>query len=258
MLDDRRLAEFPVEEFTGRQPFPWFDFERLLRPEAFEALLRDFPPLERFEKHVGLPRIHGQRPHDRYYLAYEHSVYGSGENGAAEIRHEELAPSWQTFVRELEGSEYRAFVTRLLGRGDLEQRYAWHVGFRGSEVSPHQDSIRKAGTHLFYFNTRDDWDEAWGGQTLVLSGKHVDELNPDFGDFEASTANTIVDNHSFLFKNTPDAWHGVRTLTCPEDAFRRLFTVVFELPQQAELPEPQPSGGLLARVRDRAAAALRR
>ena len=42
----------------------------------------------------------------------------------------------------------------------------------------------------------------------------------------------IRDNRSFLFKNTADAWHGVRALTCPANSYRRLFNVVFETPDK--------------------------
>ncbi len=239
MLDSELLASFPAEHFTRNDPYPWFNFPELLRPEAFDALVRDFPPLERFEKHVGIARAHGQRPHDRYYLAYEQSLYHAEEDGGgAVIDHQELAPSWQAFIDELEGPEYRSFVSRLLGDDDLEQRYAWHLGFRGSEVSPHQDALEKAGSHLFYFNTSEDWDESWGGQTLVLDGKRGESMNPDFGDFASVRSSSMLDNHSFLFKNARKAWHGVRALDCPEQTFRRLFTVVFEFgPRQPTLLE---------------------
>jgi hypothetical protein len=37
-------------------------------------------------------------------------------------------------------------------------------------------------------------------------------------------------DHSFLFKNTPNAWHGVSALTCPTGSYRRLFNIIFEGP----------------------------
>jgi hypothetical protein len=86
----------------------------------------------------------------------------------------------------------------------------------------------KIGTHILYFNTSSDWKPAWGGQTLVLAGKTTEALNPDFTDFQSYQAAQITDNHSFLFKNTPDAWHGVTALTSPPGNYRRLFNIIFE------------------------------
>ncbi len=240
------MREFPTETFTGQTPFPWFDFAQILTPGGFETLYKEFPSLAMFEKHVGMERPQGQRPHDRYYLAYEQSIYDRAARDAqGEVRHGDLPPAWQAFLDELKTSdEYRAFIGRMLGAGPLTARFAWHVGVTGSEVSPHCDAGNKIGTHIFYFNTRDDWDPAWGGATLALGGKKGSAPNPDFADFATATASEIRDNHSFLFKNTPDAWHGVKTLTCPDDRYRRLFNVIFH-----HADEGKPAKTLAGRLR---------
>ena len=114
---------------------------------------------------------------------------------------------------ELESSEeYHGFVRRALGVPAFSTRYAWHVGSHGSEVSPHVDAANKLGTHILYFNTSDEWNPEWGGATLVLGGKQTEAMNPDFADFETRDEARIMDNHSFLFKNTPNAWHGATAL----------------------------------------------
>jgi hypothetical protein len=110
-------------------------------------------------------------------------------------------------------------------------RYAWHIGVTHSEVSPHKDAEQKAGTHIFYFNTSDDWDTTWDGSTLVLGNKLKDAMNPDFSDFTTVIPTQFTNNHSFLFKNTSNAWHGVKPLNCPQGKYRRLFNVIFEFPQ---------------------------
>ena len=249
-LNDDLMAAFPTEDFTDRKPFPWFDFAQILTPEGFAALYSDFPPLELFEAHVGLKRPAGQRPHDRYYLAYEQSIYDHTSHAKqGEAKHTDLPAPWQAFLKELETSaKYHRFIERLLGVSALTARYAWHVGVAGSEVSPHRDADNKIGTHIFYFNTREDWDPAWGGSTLVLGGKGVSALNPDFADFTDATASEIRDNHSFLFKNTPDAWHGVRTLTSPEGHYRRLFNVIFQAPESEDLEKSAGLGGRLLKA----------
>ena len=248
-LNYAAMREFSADAFTERLPFPWFNFSQFLTPEGFDTLLRQFPPLELFEAHVGMERPGGQRPHDRYYLAYEHSIYNTAKKSAqGEARHEDLPAPWQAFLEELKTStEYHDFIEGLLGAAPLTPRYAWHVGINGSEVSPHRDADNKIGTHIFYFNTQDDWDPKWQGSTLVLGGRKGTAPNPDFSDFATETASDIRDNHSFLFKNTPDAWHGVRTLTSPEGSYRRLFNVIFQTPDAGE--NGQAPRGLGAKLR---------
>ena len=229
MLNSSLMASFNPDLFRSVRPFPYFNFQEFLTPEAFEELYRDYPAREFFEMHTGLARPGGQRPHDRFYLAYASSIYKQVErknNGV--VQHHELPESWQKFLDELKSScEYRAFLSELLGTSKFEMRFAWHIGVAGSEVSPHLDAAEKIGTHLFYFNKDADWDRRWGGATLALEGKTKDGLNPDFTDFKGEISSEILNNRSFLFKNTTEAWHGVRKLNCPESAKgRRLFTVI--------------------------------
>ena len=56
--------------------------------------------------------------------------------------------------------------------------------------------------------------------------------NPDYEDFTSKQPVQIVDNYSFLFKNQPEAWHGVEPLRCPEGSYRRLFNIIFEFPPE--------------------------
>jgi len=171
-IDSDRLTALASEEFRSQEPYPWLN-ERLLRPEAFDELCRDFPSLDQFEFHQDLAREGGQRPHDRYYLVYESSIYAQLDHTQrGVVRHDELPKSWQGFIEELDDSpRYRGFVSRMLGVPDFTARFAWHVGVTHSEVSPHRDSPKKLGTHIFYFNIDRDWDPSWGGETLVLEGK---------------------------------------------------------------------------------------
>lgn len=231
LFDESKIRGFDRKAFTERKPFPWFNFHELLTPEAFAALHREYPTLDKFERHQDMARAHGQRPHNRYYLAYESSIYKDLERKEDEgvMHYDDLSPTWKAFMDAVEGDDtYRRFIGDLLGLADFETRYAWHVGVNGSEVSPHRDSDNKIGTHIFYFNTHEDWEPSWGGSTLALGGKKVSALNPDFSDFATEESGPIIDNHSFLFKNTADAWHGVRALTSPEGSYRRLFNVIVQ------------------------------
>src|SRR5262245_54549253 len=234
-IDCEVLRAFDTDGFENRVPFPWHNPHGFLTAESFRALYDEFPPLELFEYHNNIRRDHGQRPHNRYYLAYENSIYHKGEESGV-VRNDQLPPSWQRFMHELETSgEYHDFIRRALGVPAFSPRYAWHVGSSGSEVSPHLDVSKKLGTHIFYFNTSDGWDPEWGGATLVLGSKRTEAMNPDFSDFGTCEAAGIVNNRSFLFKNTPNAWHGVSALTCPPGSYRRLFNVSFEAPASRRL-----------------------
>jgi len=226
------LNAFPFDAFRSTLPFPWHEFHKFLTPEGFQQLYDEFPPLTMFEKHEGLARGYGQRPHNRYYLAYRQSVYHPPDyRGPGVIQHDQLPSSWQRLVAELEGGEYRAFLQSALGTADFMMRYAWHVGVTGSDVSPHRDVLDKIGIHLLYFNTSEDWNPDWGGQLLVLGDKRTSAQNPAVADFGTITPVSCLDNRSLFFKNTPDAWHGVQPLACPPGKFRRLFDIIIEARQ---------------------------
>jgi len=155
----------------------------------------------------------------------------------------DLPAPWQAFMEEIRSSRrYQAFADRAFGVQPMTVRFAWHLGFQGAEVSPHRDTDKKLGTHIFYFNTAADWSEEWGGSILVLGDKKVRRKNPDITDFGSVRAVDIRDNRSFLFKNTVTAWHGVDALRCPPQRYRRLFNVIFER------VEPRPQKTLFQRL----------
>ena len=198
-LDDAVLGALPADEFVARSPFPWHSFNGALRPEAFDALLADFPPIEMFVWREGLRGQYYTRPHDRWFLEY--SAKGSSTHGYTPKAG--LPVVWQRFIDEIETSEsYRKNIVEWLGRDDYEVRMTWHLGVNGSEVSPHRDTDEKYGTQIFYFNTPDDWDPAWGGEIKLLVDKPKAVKNPYFGDFGSETDVDTLGNRSFLFKNT--------------------------------------------------------
>jgi len=252
-LDEQKLESFDHRKFLQTRPFPWNNIHGFLTAAGFQKLHQSFPALELFEEHLNIERGHGQRPHNRYYLAYENSIYHADAKQKGVIRHSELSTEWQTFLDELNNSpQYRRFICSAFDVPDYRVRFAWHVGFNGCEVSPHVDSPDKIGTHIVYFNTSEDWSAAWGGSTLVLDKKRTAIQNPDYTDFGSNHVVQIMNNHSFLFKNQPEAWHGVEPLRCPEGSYRRLFNIIFEFPPGAEQAnifqeKQQPSATALAK-----------
>jgi len=224
-LDAAAINSFDVDDFLAKRPFPWRMIDGLLTESGFATLRNDFPPIELFDWHAGRRGSHYVKPQDRYFLAYGRD----GETDAGTAGPDDLPDSWVAFIDELESSApYQALINQVIDVPIQRVRYTWHMGVAGSEVCPHVDQDYKMATNIFYFNTADDWDPAWGGNPVILDQKKPDVEFPDFGDFAASEPIDNLGNRSFLFCNTTDAWHGVHPLTCPDGRYRRLFNVVFE------------------------------
>ncbi|MEE2980827.1 MAG: hypothetical protein VYA71_04700 [Pseudomonadota bacterium] len=215
-LDTARLQALNSAAFQGKSPYPWVNPQGLLSAGGFRELTDALPDIDQFERVFGKRRAHGQQSHDRYTLAYHKGL--------------DLAPSWRHFIAELEGDGYQAFIRRLFGRGGFRLRYHWHYTPAGCSVSPHCDGRDKLGSHIFYFNTADDWQAAWGGETVVLDdgGRFKRSSAPAFENFDRAISAETMDNHSFIFARQGDSWHGVREITCPEGHLRKVFIVVVE------------------------------
>ena len=213
-----RLEAISPEQFRTRQPYPWAEIEGALTEEGYERLRQSLPELARFERHVGLKRAYGQASHDRYLLHYFPAL--------------QIAGPWREFIAELNGDAYLRFLRRMLGSRQFILSMEWHYSWQGCSVSPHCDAARKIATHLFYFNTEDDWEAEWGGETLVLdSGQRLPaHSSPSFEELQVVAAPVPIGNRSLLFQRTPHSWHGVRPLRCPPEGMRKLFHVTINVP----------------------------
>jgi len=191
----------------------------LLTPLGFDRLRLEWPLLEQFRISLGEYNKSGAKPHDRHELRSE--------------TRPKISPAWEEFLRELNGKEYRTFLERMLGVKRFEIRFQWQVSLPNSSISPHADSRLKIGNHLFYFNTRDDWDEAWGGNLEIYDSqeKFPDNSAPLRESFAHIYSYPIMNNRSVIFAKTNHSWHGVKAMEAPEGAHRKLFTVVIEKPR---------------------------
>lgn len=213
-LDYARLEALDAEVFRNRSPYPWCNPEGLLTESGYQQLLQTLPDVSLFTPMFGIERSHGQKPHDRFTLEYREDL--------------EVAAPWHALVEELRGSEYGRFLRRLFDRGRFTLNFHWHYTPRGCSVSPHCDARRKLGSHIFYFNTADDWEPAWGGDTLILDDHDRFKRNsaPDFADFDQAFAGESLGNRSLLFQRQGNSWHGVREIRAPEGRYRKVFIVV--------------------------------
>ncbi len=213
-LDFDRLEALDPVRFQEQTPYPWINPENLLAPAAFERLQANLPDVAMFDRLFDKQRRAGQKPHDRYILEYRDGI--------------PVPEPWLEFIAELKSDRYRRVLCRLVGRPSLSINFHWHYTPNGCSVSPHCDSTRKIGSHIFYFNTKQDWDPAWGGETVVLDdgGRLHPRSAPSFEAFDRAISSQAMGNRSLLFTRRGNSWHGVREIRCPEGRLRKVFIVV--------------------------------
>jgi len=213
-IDYERLAEITPEQFQQANPFPWINPAGVLSRRGYERLREALPDVAMFEPVFGKKRKHGQQSHDRHALEYKDGL--------------DLPRPWQEFIDELRAEPYQDWTRRMFGVRKLHMQFHWHYTPHACSVSPHCDAKRKLGSHIFYFNTEEDWDPSWGGETLILDdgGRFSRDSAPAFEDFDAGYGSNALGNHSLLFASSGNSWHGVKEVVCPEGYLRKVFIVV--------------------------------
>lgn len=220
-LNRQCIAEVAPETFQKRRPYPWINLQDSLTPKGFEDLRATLPEVSTFEKRIHTPRAYGQGYQDRFLLHYRPCV--------------PLAEPWKKFIAELQGEAYQSFLHRMFGlpaRKRLILTMEWYFAWQGCAVPPHCDARRKLATHIFYFNTQEDWDSSWGGEVLILDDERRWKAHsgPTFDDLCVSASVDPRGNGSLLFQRTAHSWHGVRPLQPPPDHLRKLFVVTINIP----------------------------
>ena len=215
-LDYDKLRALDTATFQNAKPFPYANPAGLLTEEGFEALRASMPDISLFRKTVGMERQYGQKSHDRYELKHRYDL--------------PLSPAWRDFIAELDGPDYEREIARLMRDDRFTRHYQWQYSFRGCSVSPHCDSPNKLGTHIFYFNTPEDWKSEWGGETLLLDdgGKFDYRSAPKLSDFVSATPSIAMPNRSLIFERRDHSWHAVGGLRSPDGVLRKLFTVIYD------------------------------
>jgi hypothetical protein len=213
-LDTERLDAIETEAFRNTSPYPWANPQGLLTEEGYQALLDNMPDVSLFERKFGKARRGEQAPHDRYSLEYVPGM--------------DVPKPWQDFIGELRSDVYRNTIARLFDAREPEFRFHWHYTPAGRDVSPHCDSKREHGSHIWYFNRPGEWDPSWGGDTLVLDdgGRFSPDSAPAFEDFDRIIPCKSEGNRSALIERGPRGWHGVRAITCPQGYMRKVFIIV--------------------------------
>lgn len=222
-IDPAALEKAQYRTFRATKPYPWVSLENVFQEDAFTSLLRDLPDVGKFDKRFGYLRGNGQKSHDRYSLQYEAGVA--------------VPDIWRDFVEELNGREYIGFLEELFRARDIYLDVYWYYTPAGCSVSPHCDHLNKLGAQIFYLNDETDWDEDWGGQTLILDDQRrmSRKSAPEFGDFHAEHAPPTTGNRSLIFARTRHSWHGVREITCPEGRLRKILLATIKSASRWEI-----------------------
>jgi len=207
--------------FQLQKPYPWAQMQDTLTPEGWNKLRATLPDMTKFQQMVGVKRGYGQEPHNRGILHYREGLA--------------LAEPWKAFIAELRGKEYESFLRRMLGLAPGNRiilTMEWYYAWQGCSVSPHCDARRKLATHIFYFNTENDWDPDWGGEILILDSekRFATHSGPSFDELKTAAMLEPWGNESLFFQRTQHSWHGVRPLQCPPGKLRRLFLITVNVP----------------------------
>ncbi|WP_447971251.1 hypothetical protein [Nitrospira sp. M1] len=215
-LNSETLGAIDVDAYQRQNPYPWVNPYGLLREEAYQCLIDALPDISLFNTTFGRARKYGQKSHDRFTLKYRQGLT--------------LPDPWEEFLQELQGEEYGSFLKTFLKCRSFELDFFWFYTPNGCSISPHCDHKNKVGAHLFYFSTPTDWSPEWGGETLILDdGGHLDRKSaPDFDAFQHIIPSRAIGNYSLLFSRTPNSWHGMKEIHCPEDRMRKVFMVAIK------------------------------
>jgi hypothetical protein len=213
-LDFDLLESLDAKAFQQTRPYPFVNPEGALTPEGYQRLIDTLPGTEVMQPFFNVKRKHGQQPHDRWVLEYSDRAV--------------LSDDWKAFIEELRSDRYVRWIRGMFGRGSLWLNFHWHYAPASASVSPHCDSARKLGSHIFYLNDPRSWDPSWGGETVVLDdeGKFPTKSAPKWEDFPRAIPAVAIGNRSFLFARRGNSWHGVRAISCPEGMLRKVFIVV--------------------------------
>ena len=211
------LDKVDTNKYQQNKPYPYINFAGALYDDVYKTLAQTAPSdLSIFEKQFGIERKFGQKFHDKYFLKYTEKVSISNE--------------WRELIRELHSDEYQRFLERLFGikRNNYDMVLSWHYMPRGTQITPHCDTKKKIGTHIFYLNTSDTWNENWGGQTLAMDdhGRRDPNSGPALSEFDSVFKSKSIDNNSFIFTRTEHSWHAVDVINCPDGVLRKMFSVV--------------------------------
>ncbi len=203
------LAKARAVEYAAADPYPHAVFDGFLRPEAAEALAREFP-----------------RPEDP--VGWDHYGYEGFEKKIATSKEQLLPPLLRRTLQELNTAPFIAFLEALTGIEGLIPDPTMlgggiHLSRPGDLLGIHADfnwhpalKLHRRINLLIYLNPV--WEAAWGSDL-------------ELWDTEAKACvRTIAPlmNRAVVFNTRSDTFHGhPRPLACPEGVFRQSIAAYY-------------------------------
>jgi hypothetical protein len=203
------LAKVRAPAYAAADPYPHAMFDAFLRPEAADALAREFPGPE---DDVGWDR-------------YGHATL---EKKLASARETLLPPLVRRALQEFNSAPFIDFLETLTGIDGLVPDPMMlgggvHLSRPGDLLGIHADfnwhpklKLHRRVNLLVYVNPV--WDEAWGGDLELW----------DTTASRCVRAFAPLMNRAVVFNTRSDTFHGhPRPLACPEGVFRKSIAAYY-------------------------------
>jgi Rps23 Pro-64 3,4-dihydroxylase Tpa1-like proline 4-hydroxylase len=203
------LAKARAAEYAAADPFPHAVFDGFLRPEAADALAREFP-----------------RPEDP--VGWDHYGYEGFEKKIATSKEQLLPPLVRRTLQELNTAPFIDFLEALTGIEGLIPDPKMlgggiHLSRPGDLLGIHADfnwhpalKLHRRVNLLVYFNP--GWDTAWGSDLELwdtTASRCVHSIAP-------------LMNRAVVFNTRSDTFHGhPRPLACPDGVYRRSIAAYY-------------------------------
>jgi hypothetical protein len=214
MVRLRTDLDVSAKEYAAAAPFPHLVVDDVLRPEAFDAAVADFPGI-----------------HDEFWKGYLHV----NETKYCNVHPDTWADSLQNVAKELTSPEFVAYLEELTGIERLIPDWSMdggglHQTLRGGHLNIHADfTTHHVHEHwarrvniLLYLN--DEWYDEWGGKLELWDRDMVaceDRVTPR-------------GNRMLVFTTSFDSFHGHPDgLTCPPDQARRSLALYYFTEEEA-------------------------
>lgn len=225
------------DAYRAGAPFPHIVLDDVLRPEAFEQAVKEFPATgdEFWRGYLHL--------NETKYSNTEPDTWGSSLRGIAE---DFCSPRFVKFLEDLTGIEGMMADWSMDGGGLHQTLRGGHLNIHAdfSSHHTHENWARRVNI-LLYLN--EEWHDDWGGK--------LELWNKDMTRCEGKV--TPQGNRMLVFTTTLDSFHGHPDgLTCPEGEARRSMALYYFTEEDQAVrrstnyqPRPQDSGVRTAMIK---------
>jgi hypothetical protein len=204
---EREVQRLHVE-YQSADPYPHIVIDDFLEPEAAEAAIAEFPPLdpERWNNYLHI--------NERKFSNTDPATWG---------------PTLQRILEELNSPRFVQFIGTLLGVDELIPDHSLeggglHTSTRGGflnmhadfTVHPHNRNWQRRANLILYLN--EDWEPEYGGDLELWSTdmkRCVEKVSP-------------IANRVLIFTTDATSFHGhPEPMRCPEGTARRSLALYY-------------------------------